>query len=857
MTVSSIFHQLPRKVPAFCFRCFFLERGYETLCNIFRFATNVNSFRFHFISRFHFLHKSQAFDFTSFLDSSCINHKLPILPHFHLCWLKKLTSLGKLHVPQPNQNPAFSFSGVQRLSTCFIMTRKLNSIMDITAQKAARINIGMILMDENADKIVAQIKDVDPDKWNDVVKVGKTYMIQNFEFEKNIGQFRPTKHAFKLNFVTSTKVKEQDFPMIPEMVYGFTLFDDVLTGSANPDYLIVRSLSWIQKLINLSLWANVIGELVDVLQWSLDGKPKKVVLTMKDKWLFINEDLKDIEDYKNRFDPSQLSLVTCSQRLSQVSYSAQPTSEDRFLYNAQVKSLSELCELKKECVCVAVAMITKFLVGNGWIYESCPKCNKKVECEKFPYTCQGCGNEMRVGQPNETANFTLWDRECNALIKESAKGEFDPKDIVEAIDRILGKKLAFRFKAIWNNTRYSVSQISEDEDLIMLLLKRLPTYETEKVLKEDVFEMLLIIRIGYMVHQICQDKQAIKAWLLTLTSPQRLKLKRILHNITNTQPNSQHMPTRQRKTINNIFSLRSNLYSDFVAASSASTGLLDNEILDRSFVPQHANDSLHHTNEALSDNNAENAGYVGLGDLSQICAYCQAAMWYQESTRKNRNQANLKYSLCCSMGRIHLPFLKNPPMLFQQLLCEEESCESKNYQQNIRAYNMMFAFNSPGAKIDTSLLKGKVVTQVNDGPNYLVYITDGIFCICARSNLLDSKLMSKIKDMFDEYNKENLNLQLIVDKKKDGRIYNLPIVLKVVVVIVGDASQPINRDIILEKKNGRLQRINEFYPGYLGLQYPLLFPYGEDGYRSDIKHRDMDDSHERKRNKLTIRVLVF
>jgi len=63
-------------------------------------------------------------------------------------------------------------------------------------------------------------------------------MIQNFEFEKNIGQFRPTKHAFKLNFVTSTKVKEQDFPMIPEMVYGFTLFDDVLTGSANPDYLI-------------------------------------------------------------------------------------------------------------------------------------------------------------------------------------------------------------------------------------------------------------------------------------------------------------------------------------------------------------------------------------------------------------------------------------------------------------------------------------------------------------------------------------------------------------------------------------------------------------------------------------------
>ncbi|KAH1206215.1 hypothetical protein GmHk_16G046736 [Glycine max] len=322
--------------------------------------------------------------------------------------------------------------------------------------------------------------------------------------------------------------------MIPEMVYDFTLFDDVLTGSANPDYLI-----------------DVIRELVDVLQWSLDGKPKKVVFTMKDKWyfrsfgiivnctlwedfafllkdyldkhenvpvilllhlekiketqgaygvsiqnsmygsrLFTNEDLKDIEDYKN------------GQRLSQISYSSQPTSEDRFLYNAQVKLLSELCELKKECVCVTVATINKFLVGNGWIYESCPKCNKKVKCDKFSYTYQCCGNEsativarfrleVRVGQPNETTNFTLWDCECSVLIKERAsdikqqmideEGEFDSKDIPEAIDRILGKKLAFRFKAIPNNTRYSMSQISEDEDLIMLLLKRLPTYELARI----------------------------------------------------------------------------------------------------------------------------------------------------------------------------------------------------------------------------------------------------------------------------------------------------------------------------------------------------------------------------------------
>ena len=59
------------------------------------------------------------------------------------------------------------------------------------------------------------------------------------------------------------------------------------------------------------------------------------------------------------------------------------------------------------------------------------------------------------------------------------------------------------------------------------------------------------------------------------------------------------------------------------------------------------------------------------------------------------------------MGRIQLPFLKNPPMLLQQLLSDQESRKSRNFQHNIRAYNMMFGFSSPGAKIDTSVLKGK------------------------------------------------------------------------------------------------------------------------------------------------------
>ena len=45
----------------------------------------------------------------------------------------------------------------------------------------------------------------------------------------------------------------------------------------------------------------------------------------------------------------------------------------------------------------------------------------------------------------------------------------------------------------------------------------------------------------------------------------------------------------------------------------------------------------------------------------------------------------------------------------------------------------------------------------------------------------------------------------------------------------------------------------ELHTSYLGFQYPLLFPYGEDGYRHDVTHRDISSGNNSKRNRLTIR----
>ncbi|KAG4915091.1 hypothetical protein JHK87_052648 [Glycine soja] len=135
---------------------------------------------------------------------------------------------------------------------------------------------------------------------------------------------------------------------------------------------------------------------------------------------------------------------------------------------------------------------------------------------------------------------------------------------------------------------------------------------------------------------------------------------------------------------------------------------------------------------------------------------------------------------------------------------------------------------------------------------------------------IQPQIVSSLGEMLDEHNAhaksfrmardrladsdvDNVRLRLIATREKDGRTYNVPTVSEVAALIVGDFNPNSRRDIIVETQNGQLQRIHELHSSYLGLQFPLLFPYGEDGYRSDILHYATPDSKKRKRNRLTMR----
>ena len=121
------------------------------------------------------------------------------------------------------------------------------------------------------------------------------------------------------------------------------------------------------------------------------------------------------------------------------------------------------------------------------------------------------------------------------------------------------------------------------------------------------------------------------------------------------------------------------------------------------------------------------------------------------------------------------------------------------------------------------------------------------------TNNVHAKVFRKPRDMINGGQYQDVKLKLISDRKTDGRIYNKPTVSEVAALIVGDIDSASYRDIIMQEQNGQLQRIDEFHASYLSYQYPLIFPYGEDGYRPGILLRYLGHNIITKKTRLTIK----
>ncbi|XP_058726735.1 uncharacterized protein LOC131598121 [Vicia villosa] len=383
--------------------------------------------------------------------------------------------------------------------------------------------------------------------------------------------------------------------------------------------------------------------------------------------------------------------------------------------------------------------------------------------------------------------------------------------------------------------------------------------------------------------------------------------------ITSVVSSSRKKKTHDVRTIAaNLFNDFSNVANEGISSSTSNrvgtteVDIEDDDSSDKSFSDSECefiNNNLDYDSaSSVDDHEQENtihssindhdSGYSDIGDPAIECTRCGALMWYGEKTYKRKHSAVPKFQQCCGNGKILLPLLKLPPPYLNQLLFQDDGPDNQNYQQYCRFYNMMFAFTSPGMKFDNRFNAGggppnirvhgqpchrigSMVPLNGQTPRFSqLYIYDTENEIQHRIKGMGNNpniiphVVTELKNMLDEFNTHaksfrmaadrlrhsdvpELKLRLIADRSKDGRIYNQPNVAEVAALIVGDVDTGDKRDIILERQSGKLKRISEFHPAYLALQYPLLFPYGEDGFRLGVLHRET--SSKKKMNKLTIR----
>ncbi|XP_035844002.1 uncharacterized protein LOC118490455 [Helianthus annuus] len=296
--------------------------------------------------------------------------------------------------------------------------------------------------------------------------------------------------------------------------------------------------------------------------------------------------------------------------------------------------------------------------------------------------------------------------------------------------------------------------------------------------------------------------------------------------------------------------------------------------------------------------------YLDHGDQVVVCGVCNAKLWKFKAGKGRVYLGRTSYTLCCGYGKVHLPYFKETCEEYQNLSKSLDN-KSKHFLLNIRRFNSMFAFTSMGGKVDSKINRGNApyVYRIS-GENYhslgsllpkegaepkftqlYIYDTDNEVCnrktvlsnskkaASATSDLLDTELIQYLKVVLDSNNQlvktygrvrdrlvdnphVDLKLRLKANRSKDGRVttYNLPTSSEVVALIVGDIEEALdNCDAVVESKKDGLQRISELHPSYLTLQYPLLFPFGEDGYRIDILHREGRASTKKKESKCTMR----
>ncbi|GFT79695.1 putative DNA helicase [Trichonephila clavipes] len=215
--------------------------------------------------------------------------------------------------------------------------------------------------------------------------------------------------------------------------------------------------------------------------------------------------------------------------------------------------------------------------------------------------------------------------------------------------------------------------------------------------------------------------------------------------------------------------------------------------------------------------------------------------------------------MCCASGKVKLPELHSPPEPLSTFLSGVTRV-SKHFLENIRKYNSCFQMASFGA---TNIVREnymptfRVQGQIYHHAGSLLSLPDAdhkflqIYFMANSDEQIEQRchynagtrreIVGALQGLFDQHNElvrlfktaiqrmpaDDYAVVIRADKRPVGqheRQFNAPTIDEVAIVIVGEEFE--SRDI---------KRVSETHLSYDGLQYPILFWRGDDGYIFNIK----------------------
>ncbi|GFU40418.1 putative DNA helicase [Trichonephila clavipes] len=223
--------------------------------------------------------------------------------------------------------------------------------------------------------------------------------------------------------------------------------------------------------------------------------------------------------------------------------------------------------------------------------------------------------------------------------------------------------------------------------------------------------------------------------------------------------------------------------------------------------------------------------------------------------------------MCCASGKVKLPELHSPPEPLSTFLSGVTRV-SKHFLENIRKCNSCFQMTSFGA---TNIVRKnymptfRVQGQIYHHAGSLLPLPDAdhkflqIYFMANSDEQIEQRchynagtrreIVGALQGLFDQHNElvrlfktaiqrmpaDDYAVVIRADKRPVGqheRQFNAPTIDEVAIVIVGEEFE--SRDIILHRRSGDIQRVSETHRSYDGLQYPILFWRGYDGYHFNI-----------------------